>query len=539
MASGAHNLDTRGPASKVKLLLNKQLINILKEERLPHSGVKAAMQARIITHIEDYARKGDVERFKRLRDLIFNPDSLQSPANPKYAHPQSGPSTPITSTPYAPANGSLNGYGGASFASSPSFSGRIMFNTSPFYTILESLTPTEQCPAMSCHRHTVTIPLKFQRGVGDRLRSDPSLRVMVYCAADSALGPYTRADISFPHQVELRVNNDEIKANLRGLKNKPGSTRPADITASVHKNDKYQNSVTMTYALTTKKFSIVINLVRRHTVDELVSRLKTGKLIPKEKVINEMVSRAQDADIVATSTVMSLKCPLSTLRIDLPCRATVCLHNQCFDAASFLQLQEQGPTWTCPICNKTISFEALMVDKYVEDILKKTSRSTEQVTIEPDGRWSANNKPSTPSRANGRDSSDDGGDDDLIEIQDSRVASLKKEATPFSNPLTRTPPSSSREPSAPSAPAYRSTSGKRPAAAVIDLTLSESEDEDDEPPRPAKRQMTHYNNGATASSHDRNGYYDPPNNRPQGVNFHLPPAKPRTSIDDDYPYFAQ
>jgi len=76
-----------------------------------------------------------------------------------------------------------------------------------------------------------------------------------------------------------------------------------------------------------------------------------------------VISKANDPDIVATSIVMSLKDPISTLRIDLPCRSTICNHNQCFDAASFLQLQEQAPTWTCPICNKVVSFDGLAIDQ--------------------------------------------------------------------------------------------------------------------------------------------------------------------------------
>lgn len=75
---------------------------------------------------------------------------------------------------------------------------------------------------------------------------------MVYCAVEGALASFTKADIAFPHQVELKVNNDEVKANLRGLKNKPGSTRPADITDLVHRKPKYENTVTLTYALTQK-----------------------------------------------------------------------------------------------------------------------------------------------------------------------------------------------------------------------------------------------------------------------------------------------
>jgi hypothetical protein len=55
-----------------------------------------------------------------------------------------------------------------------------------------------------------------------------------------------------------------------------------------------------------------------------------------------VVNKARDADIVATATVLSLKCPLSTLRIELPCRSIACKHNQCFDATSYLQLQEKA-----------------------------------------------------------------------------------------------------------------------------------------------------------------------------------------------------
>jgi E3 SUMO-protein ligase PIAS1 len=114
-------------------------------------------------------------------------------------------------------------------------------------------------------------------------------------------------------------------------------------------------------------------------VEELVAKLRMGKVIRKEKVIEESMQntlsasliqhlqetvtrRAQDADIVATSTKMSLKCPLSTLRIETPCRSIGCAHNQCFDAASYLQLQEQAPTWTCPVCNKYSPFEHLAID---------------------------------------------------------------------------------------------------------------------------------------------------------------------------------
>ncbi|GMF91137.1 unnamed protein product [Aspergillus oryzae] len=88
--------------------------------------------------------------------------------------------------------------------------------------------------------------------MASRLQADPNLRVMVYCAADTGLNQYTKSDIAFPHQVELKANLDEVKANLRGLKNKPGTTRPADVTDYIRKKPGYPNHIVMTYALTTK-----------------------------------------------------------------------------------------------------------------------------------------------------------------------------------------------------------------------------------------------------------------------------------------------
>jgi E3 SUMO-protein ligase PIAS1 len=72
---------------------------------------------------------------------------------------------------------------------------------------------------------------------------------MVFCAGEG----HGRQDIAFPHQSEIKVNGGEIKANLRGLKNKPGSTRPVDITKELRLNIvAYNNNVEMTYALTSK-----------------------------------------------------------------------------------------------------------------------------------------------------------------------------------------------------------------------------------------------------------------------------------------------
>ncbi|KAL9007273.1 MAG: hypothetical protein Q9188_000076, partial [Gyalolechia gomerana] len=142
----------------------------------------------------------------------------------------------------------------------------------------------------------VECKITLESDVTDKLTTDPSIRVMVFCASEP-ISHFSKVDIAFPHQVEVKVNMDEVKANLRGLKNRPGSTRPADITTLLRKRVNYENSLSLTYALThkvsmladcstcTKKFYFVVNLVKQHSVEELVTKLKSGKSISKEQVV--------------------------------------------------------------------------------------------------------------------------------------------------------------------------------------------------------------------------------------------------------------
>jgi E3 SUMO-protein ligase PIAS1 len=230
--------------------------------------------------------------------------------------------------------------------------------------------------------------------------------------------------------------------------------------------------------------------------------------------------KAEDPDeIVATSTVLSLKDPVGYTRITTPCRGTGCSHVQCFDAAYYLQLQEQAPTWTCPICNKPAPWDKLALDQYVNDILNLTPKGVEAVTLEPNGTWHIESQAdNSTGRKSNPTPSDDEEDDDLVEIGNgSGFRPPKLETlTPHS---VRTPPLSSREESsAPSASRPSATSNKRPRD-VIDLTLSE--DEDDGQPAPKVHRPSSVPSDQIISSAGPR----PPASS-ERYYFHLPPPGP-------------
>ncbi|ETS85730.1 hypothetical protein PFICI_03755 [Pestalotiopsis fici W106-1] len=373
----------------------------------------------------------------------------------------------------------------------------LQFKPSPFYRVDQLIGSVRTLEIMTQHRNSNTITLKTSEHPAlHNCVAEKTMRVMVFCAADDR----GLQDIAFPHQSELKVNGGEIKANLRGLKGKAGSTRPVDITDALRLDKtSYVNNIEFTYALTNKKFYLALFLCKLSPVEDLVTKIKTKK-IPKASVLKERAKAANDPDVVATSEVLSLKCPLTYGRLKDPCRSTTCSHIQCFDVTSYLYLQEQGPQWLCPICNKPAAFENLAIDEYVKDILDRTHEDTEQVTIEPNGEWRTEGR-SEPEPKRARHSGahtiasikvDD--DDDVVALDDYSPPANQRIKTP-SQSMNGTPSNNAHANGSTSTP---SGSRKR-TAEVIDLTLSS---DDDEPIRPQPKRQNQNTGGMSTAVPD-------------------------------------
>lgn len=129
---------------------------------------------------------------------------------------------------------------------------RISFKTSPFYTIQKTLAPVRELDPREKTRDTARVTINLDTSVANDIVNDSTLRVMVFCAAQSYDAAWKPVDIAFPQHAELKVNQEDVKTNLKGLKNKPGSTRPADITPLLRKKSHFPNVIELVYALTSQ-----------------------------------------------------------------------------------------------------------------------------------------------------------------------------------------------------------------------------------------------------------------------------------------------
>jgi E3 SUMO-protein ligase PIAS1 len=104
-------------------------------------------------------------------------------------------------------------------------------------------------------------------------------------------------------------------------------------------------------------------------------------------LIKEKLNEDGDSEIATTVLRVSLMCPLGKTRMQTPCRASTCTHLQCFDALLYLQMNELHPKWNCPVCDKEILFDNLVIDGYFLDVIRSLDVKTTEVQLHKDGTW--------------------------------------------------------------------------------------------------------------------------------------------------------
>ncbi|XP_039624260.1 zinc finger MIZ domain-containing protein 2 [Polypterus senegalus] len=161
-----------------------------------------------------------------------------------------------------------------------------------------------------------------------------------------------------------------------------------------------RNTIQITVTACCCSHLFVLQLVHRPSVRSVLQGLMKKRLLPAEHCITKIKRNFSSGTIPGTPGLngedgveqtaikVSLKCPITFRRIQLPARGHDCRHIQCFDLESYLQLNCERGTWRCPVCNKTALLEGLEVDQYMLGILIYIQNSDyEEITIDPMCSW--------------------------------------------------------------------------------------------------------------------------------------------------------
>ncbi|KAF9568443.1 hypothetical protein CPC08DRAFT_813495 [Agrocybe pediades] len=299
-----------------------------------------------------------------------------------YAPPRR-PAVPSTSTPSTSASGP-----------------GIRFKDSPFFRIDQTVSHLVECPesTSATDRRQQALNFTLTADQAAKISSGSQYQLRLFCTSSifyAGIGSFRSnalaCPIEFPPTCEVRVNNTQITANLKGLKKKPGTAPPPDLNK--YARTGVSNKVEMVYVnsqqpIQSKKYYMIVMLVEATTIKSLVNNLRGQHIRPAFEVRERMVQAlTEDDDIIAGPQKMSLKCPLTFVRIETPCRSSKCVHPQCFDATSWYTMMEQTTTWLCPVCERVLDHKDLIMDGYFDEILKETPESVEDVIVEADGEW--------------------------------------------------------------------------------------------------------------------------------------------------------
>ncbi|KAN0065672.1 E3 SUMO-protein ligase pli1 [Thecaphora frezii] len=374
------------------------------------SGNKAELANRIIGVLVERKAARDVRGFQMFKELVVeNGGHIPTTSSAGNAARAKGS---VGGIPAEKANGS-SPYGGAfpsaatTASSTPASmtarsvaainsASRVNFKSSPFWEIKHFISNMVMCPEAPTNtdRKNATIYVSFNNDHISLLkRTDVTYQARLFCTTHEsyavALSGRFPAPVEFPLTCEARVNGYPLSTNLRGSKKNAGRVPPPNLNKDGHLifQPQRQNRIELTYTNCQKKHVLIVGLCEVTSAEVLVERLRKKAYRSKEEVLSSMKKAAEDDDIQAGSATMSLKCPLSYMRMTTPCRSNQCPHVQCFDALSFFSVNEQSPSWSCPVCNQTIKPEDVLMDGYVDDILKRVSDDHDSVIVEPDGSW--------------------------------------------------------------------------------------------------------------------------------------------------------
>ncbi|EKC97918.1 chromosome condensation-related protein [Trichosporon asahii var. asahii CBS 8904] len=203
--------------------------------------------------------------------------------------------------------------------------------------------------------------------------------------------------IEYPTNPDCMVDDHMVPFKERGLRGKAGSAPPLDLdkgSRGLVRIPGRMGSLIMGHNGPTvgkkkemsKKFWFQMVYCEWNSMDDLLARLQALQPTRAEDELAKLRRRAaEDDDIEVGTSTLSLKDPLSGMRITKPVRSSKCTHLQCFDARWWLESNRSHPQWLCPHCSKELKFDEVICDGYFLSILNAVPDSYDEVVLESNG----------------------------------------------------------------------------------------------------------------------------------------------------------
>ncbi|KAK4512606.1 uncharacterized protein ATC70_003309 [Mucor velutinosus] len=267
---------------------------------------------------------------------------------------------------------------------------QLDFKRSPFLNPIARLASIKVCPAAANNyrqsrlfQFTLTDEHRQLLATSNAVDDRPPYQIRFYCSQYN--GNTSNLLVELPSVCELKVNDTVIQGSiLRCLKGKPGTVNPPDLTIMTRKHAL--NNVELIYINSEVPFIASVYLVERTPVAKLIQIMREERLVTKEQVREKLQQIQEEDEIIMESETLSTKDPLAFTRINTPIRSNACKHLQCFDANVFLTMNEQTPTWSCPVCYRRIeNWEDLFVDEYFMEMLHSTPKHIDSVLVGSNG----------------------------------------------------------------------------------------------------------------------------------------------------------
>ncbi|GAB9472379.1 hypothetical protein Gpo141_00009560 [Globisporangium polare] len=142
-------------------------------------------------------------------------------------------------------------------------------------------------------------------------------------------------------------------------------------------------------------FVFMVQIVEVRDINDLIKDVKlASETITYEKAKQDVIKSFGDEDeddVVALSTILSVRCPLGLCVINMPARGLHCKHLQCFDLRTFLQFSKKARSkaYRCTVCHNFIKASDLRIDPYFKKLLADVEHDEEleEVEILPDASW--------------------------------------------------------------------------------------------------------------------------------------------------------